>query len=111
MIELIHRSIYILFVFFVISSAATGVILAKTRRSEDILIFIACMVSAFALFTSAFFGYTATIGEHGKILSESEPLLSIYQTQWLHLIAALSFSAGFVIKTWTLTKSRTHTNS
>ena len=111
MIEIFYHSIYILFIFFAISSVAAGVILSKTRRSEDVLIFIACVVSAFALFTSAFFGYTSATDEHGKILSESEPLLSIYQTQWLHLIAALSFSAGFVIKACTLTKSRVHTGS
>lgn len=61
MIDLFYHSIYILFIFFAISSVATGVILAKTRRSEDVLVFIACVVSALALFTSALFGYTSQL--------------------------------------------------
>ena len=109
MSEFLEYNFYYLFALFSISIVAAGRVLAKTRSPEDALIFIAFITYSFAIFTTTFFGYSISTDEHGKVLSETEPLLSINQTLWLHLIAALSFSAGFVIKACTLTKkSRVH---
>jgi hypothetical protein len=102
---LLSYTFYYLFGLFAISSISSGWILFRTRNSADALIFIALTTNTFALFSTTFFGGSISFDGSGEILSEIKPMLSFNKIMWLHLIAAISFSAGFTIKAFSTTKN------
>ena len=105
MSDFLNHTFYYLFGLFLISSIASGKIVFKTRSPADALIFIASVTSTLAIFSTTFFSGSISFDENGKVLSEIEPLLSFNQLMWLHLTAALSFSTGFTLKAFTITKN------
>lgn len=105
MSDFLSYTFYYLLGLFLISSIASGKIALKTRSPADAFIFIAFATSTLAIFSTTFFGGSISFDESGRTLSEIEPLLSFNQLMWLHLTAALLFSAGFTLKAFTTKKN------